>query len=72
MESLLWPPKNALPVKPLPGNVRMTLFVSLVNTNITEKCNLYHHRVDQGFVPACADNTYLAHFIYFGEADVVR
>ena len=43
-----------------------------VNTNITEKCNLYHHRVDQGFVHACADNICLAHFIYFGEADVVR
>ena len=28
--------------------------------------------VDQGLVHACADNIYLAHFIYFGEADVVR
>ena len=45
---------------------------SHVYTNITEKCNLYHHRVDQGLVPACADNTCLSHFIYFGEADVVR
>ena len=43
-----------------------------VNTNITKKCNFYHHLVDQGLVPACADNTCLAHFIYFGEADVVR
>ena len=43
-----------------------------VNTNITGKCNLCHHRVDQGLVPACADNICLAHFIYFGEADVVR
>ena len=43
-----------------------------VNTNITEKCNLYHHLVDQGSVPACSDNICLAHFIYFGEADVVR
>ena len=43
-----------------------------VNTNITKKCNFYHHLVDQGLVPACADNTCLTHFIYFGEADVVR
>ena len=43
-----------------------------VNTNITEKCNLCHYRVDQDLVPACADNICLAHFIYFGEADVVR
>jgi len=43
-----------------------------VHTNITEKDNLYHHLVDQGLVPACSDKIYLAHFIYFGEAGVVR
>ena len=43
-----------------------------VNTNITEKCNLCHHRVDQGLVHACADKICFAHFIHFGEADVER
>ncbi|MGQ9646725.1 MAG: 4Fe-4S dicluster domain-containing protein [Thermodesulfobacteriota bacterium] len=31
------------------------------------KCNLCYHRVDQGLYPACADNVYLAHCIYFGD-----
>jgi Fe-S-cluster-containing dehydrogenase component len=31
------------------------------------KCNLCHHRVDQGLYPACADNVCLAHCIYFGD-----
>lgn len=39
---------------------------------ITEKCNLCYHRVDQGLMPACADNVCLAHCIYFGEVDDVR
>ena len=43
-----------------------------VNTNITEKCNLCHHRVDQDLVPACDDKICPAHCIYFGETDVVR
>ena len=43
-----------------------------VNTDITGKCNLCIHLVDQGLVSACADNICLAHFIYFGEADAVR
>jgi Fe-S-cluster-containing dehydrogenase component len=30
------------------------------------KCNLCHHRVDEGLIPACADNVCLAHCIYFG------
>jgi tetrathionate reductase subunit B len=35
------------------------------------KCNLCVHRVDQGLIPACADNICLAHCIYFGpEAQV--
>ena len=29
------------------------------------KCNLCHHRVDQGLLPACADNVCLAHCISF-------
>jgi Fe-S-cluster-containing dehydrogenase component len=31
------------------------------------KCNLCHHRVDNGLYPACADNVCLAHCIYFGD-----
>jgi len=31
------------------------------------KCNLCHHRVDNGLYPACADNICLAHCIYFGD-----
>ena len=32
---------------------------------IAQKCNLCHHRVDQGLIPACADNVCLAHCINF-------
>ncbi|MCP4686456.1 MAG: 4Fe-4S ferredoxin [Desulfobacterales bacterium] len=32
---------------------------------IAQKCNLCHHRVDQGLIPACADNICLAHCIQF-------
>jgi len=35
--------------------------------NIAQKCNLCHHRVDHGLIPACADNVCLAHCIYFGD-----
>lgn len=31
------------------------------------KCNLCHHRVDEGLIPACADNVCLGHCIYFGD-----
>jgi len=34
---------------------------------IARKCNLCHHRVDKGLIPACADNVCLAHCIYFGD-----
>ena len=34
---------------------------------IAQKCNLCHHRVDHGLMPACADNVCPAHCIYFGE-----
>ena len=33
------------------------------------KCNLCHHRLDQGLIPACADNVCLAHCIYFGPSN---
>ena len=33
--------------------------------NIANKCNLCHHRIDQGLIPACADNVCLAHCINF-------
>jgi Fe-S-cluster-containing dehydrogenase component len=33
--------------------------------NIANKCNLCHHRIDQGLIPACADNVCLAHCIHF-------
>ena len=36
------------------------------------KCNLCHHRVDQGLYPACADNICLAHCIYFGDSAVIE
>jgi tetrathionate reductase subunit B len=36
---------------------------------IARKCNLCHHRVDRGLVPACADNVCLAHCIHFGDPD---
>ena len=32
---------------------------------IAQKCNLCHHRVDEGLLPACADNVCLAHCIHF-------
>ena len=36
--------------------------------NTARKCNLCHHRVDKGLIPACADNVCLGHCIYFGQA----
>jgi uncharacterized protein len=32
---------------------------------VARKCNLCHHRVDQGLLPACADNVCPAHCIHF-------
>ena len=37
--------------------------------DIALKCNLCHHRVDRGLIPACADNVCLAHCIHFNETD---
>jgi Fe-S-cluster-containing dehydrogenase component len=31
---------------------------------VGQKCNLCHHRIDQGLYPACADNVCLAHCIH--------
>jgi len=36
------------------------------------KCNLCHQRVDQGLVPACADNICLAHCILFGDSEQIQ
>ncbi len=35
------------------------------------KCNLCPHRVDNGLLPACADNICLAHCIYFGDPEEI-
>lgn len=37
--------------------------------SLAQKCNLCHHRVDKGLLPACADNVCLAHCIHFGDPD---
>jgi Fe-S-cluster-containing dehydrogenase component len=36
---------------------------------VAQKCNLCHHRIDQGLIPACADNVCLAHCIHFGDSN---
>jgi len=40
--------------------------------NVAQKCNLCHHRVDQGLIPACADNVCLAHCIHFGDSEEIH
>lgn len=40
--------------------------------DVAKKCNLCHHRVDNGLIPACADNVCLAHCIYFGDPGAVQ
>lgn len=40
--------------------------------SLAQKCNLCHHRVDKGLIPACADNVCLAHCIYFGDPDEIN
>ena len=40
--------------------------------NVARKCNLCSHRVDNGLLPACADNVCLAHCIYFGNPDEIN
>ena len=34
-------------------------------TASAHKCNMCHHRIDRGLIPACADNVCLAHCIQF-------
>lgn len=41
-------------------------------SGLVGKCNLCHHRVDQGLIPACADNICLAHCIYFGDPEEIK
>ena len=40
--------------------------------NVARKCNLCYHRIDNGLIPACADNVCLAHCIYFGDPDDIQ
>lgn len=42
------------------------------DSGLAGKCNLCHHRVDQGLIPACADNVCLAHCIYFGDPEEIK
>jgi len=42
-----------------------------MNKGIAQKCNLCHHRVDKGLIPACADNVCPGHCIYFGDPDEI-
>jgi Fe-S-cluster-containing dehydrogenase component len=39
---------------------------------VAAKCNLCHHRIDQGLLPACADNVCLAHCIHLAGVLVVN
>ena len=39
--------------------------------SVASKCNLCYHRVDQGLLPACADNVCLGHCILFGEPETI-
>ncbi len=39
---------------------------------VARKCNLCFHRVDNGLIPACADNVCLGHCIYFGDPDEIK
>jgi Fe-S-cluster-containing dehydrogenase component len=43
-----------------------------MDKGIAQKCDLCHHRVDKGLIPACADNVCLAHCIYFGDPDEIK
>ena len=40
--------------------------------DLAQKCNLCHHRVDKGLLPACADNVCLAHCIHFGDPEELK
>ena len=72
MESLLWKQKECIACEAFTWECPHDAIRIHVNMNITEKCNLCHHQVDQDLVPDRADNICAAHFIYFGEVDVVE
>jgi Fe-S-cluster-containing dehydrogenase component len=38
---------------------------------VAQKCNLCHHRVDKGLIPACADNVCPGHCIRFGDPQAI-
>jgi Fe-S-cluster-containing dehydrogenase component len=38
---------------------------------VAQKCNLCHHRVDRGLLPACADNVCPAHCVLFGDSQTI-
>ena len=40
--------------------------------DVARKCNLCSHRVDNGLIPACADNICPGHCIYFGDPDEIK
>jgi Fe-S-cluster-containing dehydrogenase component len=40
--------------------------------DVARKCDLCFHRVDNGLIPACADNVCLGHCIYFGHPDEIK
>jgi Fe-S-cluster-containing dehydrogenase component len=40
--------------------------------DVARKCNLCYHRVDNGLLPACADNVCPGHCIYFGDPDDIQ
>ena len=39
---------------------------------VARKCNLCYQRIDQGLLPACADNVCLAHCIYFEDREGMK
>jgi Fe-S-cluster-containing dehydrogenase component len=39
---------------------------------VAAKCNLCHHRIDRGLLPACADNVCPAHCIHLEGAEVTQ
>ena len=39
------------------------------DADVARKCNLCHHRIDQGLIPACLDNVCLSHCMGLGVRD---
>ena len=40
--------------------------------SVARKCNLCYQRVDNGLLPACADNICLGHCIHFGDERTIK